>query len=605
MHDRIAARSLIPIAVFTFISLSPAPPAADSAAPPPPLELPDDRPGEPARPVPGAPPSAPVRFGSFAAHQVNVGPGGANIPGDAANEPSIAVNPLEPNKMAIGWRQFDTVSSDFRQAGRAFSSDGGRTWTFPGVLTPGVFRSDPVLTYDRDGTFYYSSLKGDFLVDVFTSTDNGASWLPPAPAFGGDKQWITVDRTNGLGSGNVYQTWSTAGSCCGNRIFTRSIDGAQSFQTPVTIPNTPVWGTLDVAPDGTLFTAGSAFGSPFYVARSANARDPQATPSFQVVTVDLGGSLGRSTGPNPGGLLGQLWIAVDPSSGPAAGWVYLLGSIDPPGTGDPLDVHFARSTDGGVSWSQWVRVNDDPASPNNWQWFATMSMAPTGRIDVVWNDTRDTGLANWSALYYSSSTDGGATWSANQRISEFWDSHIGWPQQNKIGDYYHMVSDAVGAHLAWAATFNNEQDVYYTRIGDYDCNVNGVPDSLDIAGGTSPDANLNGIPDECEETTAVAENGIRDAGLSLRLHPGAPNPFNPETTIRFELGVPAARVRLAVYDAAGRLVRTLFDGAAGAGPQSVTWDGRDEMGRRLASGVYYCELATEGSRTTQAMVMLK
>jgi len=64
-------------------------------------------------------------------------------------------------------------------------------------------------------------------------------------------------------------------------------------------------------------------------------------------------------------------------------------------------------------------------------------------------------------------------------------------------------------------------------------------------------------------------------------------------------------VRLAVYDAAGRLVRTLLDGAAGAGPQAVTWDGRDEMGRRLASGVYNCELAAEGARTTQAMVMLE
>ncbi len=252
-----------------------------------------------------------------------------------------------------------------------------------------------------------------------------------------------------------------------------------------------------------------------------------------------------------------------------------------------------------------MRVNDDPASPNNWQWFATMSVAPTGRIDAVWNDTRDTGLANWSALYYASSTDGGATWSANERISEYWDSHIGWPQQNKIGDYYHMVSDRVGAHLAWAATFNNEQDVYYMRIGDYDCNVNGVPDSLDIAGGTSRDSNLNGIPDECEATTAVAESGAAAAGLALQLHPIAPNPFNPETTIRFEAGVPATPVRLGVYDAAGRLVRTLFAGPAGAGPQAMTWDGRDEAGRRLASGVYYCELAAEGARTTRAMVMLK
>jgi len=77
--------------------------------------------------------------------QVNVDGNGGNIIGDAANEPSIAVSPVDRTKIAIGWRQFDTITSNFRQAGRGYSTDGGRTWTFPGVLEPGVFRSDPVL----------------------------------------------------------------------------------------------------------------------------------------------------------------------------------------------------------------------------------------------------------------------------------------------------------------------------------------------------------------------------------------------------------------------------------------------------------------------------
>ncbi len=77
---------------------------------------------------------------------------------------------------------------------------------------------------------------------------------------------------------------------------------------------------------------------------------------------------------------------------PAAGSTSWRRS-NPAGT-DPLDVHFARSTDGGVTLGPWVRVNDDPSAPNNWQWFATMSVAPNGRIDAVWNDTRDTGVVN-------------------------------------------------------------------------------------------------------------------------------------------------------------------------------------------------------------------
>src|SRR5688572_9326201 len=76
------------------------------------------------RTAPGA--SAPIQFGPYTIHQVNVAANGANILGDAANEPSIAVDPTDPDVMAIAWRQFDTIASNFRQAGRGYSRDGGR-----------------------------------------------------------------------------------------------------------------------------------------------------------------------------------------------------------------------------------------------------------------------------------------------------------------------------------------------------------------------------------------------------------------------------------------------------------------------------------------------
>ena len=75
-----------------------------------------------------AAPSPHVRAdGAGASVQVNVDAAGMNILGDAANEPSIAIDPTAPNRITIGWRQFDTVSSNFRQAGVAWSNDGGRT----------------------------------------------------------------------------------------------------------------------------------------------------------------------------------------------------------------------------------------------------------------------------------------------------------------------------------------------------------------------------------------------------------------------------------------------------------------------------------------------
>jgi hypothetical protein len=85
------------------------------------------------------------QFGSFVSYQVNVDANGNNIVGDAANEPSISVDPTDGNKVAIGWRQFDTINSDFRQAGYGYTTDRGIHWIFTAVLQPGVFRGDLVL----------------------------------------------------------------------------------------------------------------------------------------------------------------------------------------------------------------------------------------------------------------------------------------------------------------------------------------------------------------------------------------------------------------------------------------------------------------------------
>src|SRR3982751_6197287 len=115
-------------------------------------------------------------YGSFISYQANVDAQGNNIVGDAANEPSIAVDPTDGNKMTIGWRQFNSVQSDFRQGGWGYTTDAGVTWTFPGVLEPGVFRSDPVTHSDEIGTFFYLSLLGDnFCDDVWRSTNGGQS----------------------------------------------------------------------------------------------------------------------------------------------------------------------------------------------------------------------------------------------------------------------------------------------------------------------------------------------------------------------------------------------------------------------------------------------
>ncbi len=178
--------------------------------------------------------------------------------------------------------------------------------------------------------------------------------------------------------------------------------------------------------------------------------------------------------PNPRGLLGQPWILIAPDDPET---IYLLCSVNPP-SADPLDVHFVRSVDGGVTWSEPVHVNDEAGS-DAWQWFGTMSVAPNGRIDVIWNDTRNDAsnpTPTTSELFYAFSKNGGVSWSSNLAVSPPFKHFDGYPNQDKLGDYYHMISEDLVAHVAYAATFNqqagggfgqlvvHEQDVYYLAI---------------------------------------------------------------------------------------------------------------------------------------------
>src|ERR1700756_249755 len=198
------------------------------------------------------------QFGSFTSIQVNVDASGNNILGDAANESSITVDPTDHNRMAIGWRQFNSVMSDFRQGGWGFTTDAGMTWTFPGVLENNVFRSDPVLKSDDLGNFFYLSLLETFCDNMYGSLDFGQTWTrlqPDGDAGGGDKQWFTIDKTGGPGHGFQYQAWSTAAPCSFGQ-FSRSTDGGVTWMSPINIPDAPVWGTLDVDTNGNLFIGG-------------------------------------------------------------------------------------------------------------------------------------------------------------------------------------------------------------------------------------------------------------------------------------------------------------------------------------------------------------
>ena len=411
------------------------------------------------------------QFGVFTSYQANVDASGNNILGDAANEPAIAVDPTDSNKMTIGWRQFDSIQSDFRQGGWGYTTDAGVHWTFPGVLEPGVFRSDPVTHSDEIGTFFYLSLLGDnFCDDVWRSTNGGQSWLQGGPGHGGDKEWFTIDKTGGPGHGFQYQFWSGFFPCDSGE-FSRSTDGGLTWMSPINVPNDTDTGALDVDTNGNLFIGGSDFSGQFRCLRSSNAQIGNQTPTFdQNTLVNLGGFLIQG-GINGIGLCGQTFIAIDRSETATNNNIYMLASVVPNGQ-STTEVMLAGSTDGGVTFSAPVRINDDANHQSKWHYFGTLSVAPTGRIDVVWYDTRNAANNIDSQLFYSYSTDAGLTWAPNIAVSDAFNPQAGFPQNPKIGDYITIVSDNTGGNVAYAATFNvnpnavggHEQDVYYVRV---------------------------------------------------------------------------------------------------------------------------------------------
>src|SRR5438105_490014 len=416
------------------------------------------------------------QFGALASFQANVDANGNNILGDAANECSISVDPTNGSKMTIAWRQFNDVTSNFRQGGWGYTTNGGTSWTFPGVLQNGIFRSDPVTNSNEIEQFFYLSLQSDvnlsfFCDDLWRSTNGGQSWVEQSPdrgAGGGDKQWFTIDKTSGPGHGFQYQSDDGINCSGGGVEFQRSTNGGVTWQNPIVVPHGPVYGTLDVDTNGNLFIGEE--GSTFYCVRSSNAQIGTQTPTFDRSTaVNMGGFIG-SGGINPAGLDGMVFLAVDRSGTATNNNIYMLASVVPSGR-STTDVMFVRSTDGGLTFSAPLRINDDPVNPSKWHWFGTIGVAPNGRLDSVWYDTRNAANNTDSQLFYSFSTDGGVTWAPNVQVSNTFNPFEGYPNQSKIGDYITIVSDGTGGNVAYSATFNfnparnqHEEDVYYVRV---------------------------------------------------------------------------------------------------------------------------------------------
>jgi len=372
---------------------------------------------------------------------------------------------------------------------------------------------------------------------VFKSADGGVTWSDPVYQFLGDKNWMVIDKTSGTSQGNIYSIWRRAGSSHPDpeytpTYFVRSTDDGVSYQEPdAALPATNLgFGRIAVGPNGEVYLSGveenvigsnsiGIFRTGHFFLKSLDAKDSADSPTFAAQQVDMGGKviwLYTPDGPNPLGADGDVQIAADISNGPMRGNIYMFAYVHPYSWvegDDAMNVNFIRSEDGGDTWSAPMRINDDVLSAHSFQYFPMLGVASNSRIDAVWYDTRNGSLTppyRMSQLFYSYSWDGGKTWSENKAVTPVFNTHLPYrtvngqeQQSDKMGDYTHLVSDANGAHIAYTATFNGEQDVYYLNVFP-DCNNNAISDVVDLTQG-SQDADSNHIPDECEITVIVGD----------------------------------------------------------------------------------------------------
>jgi len=107
-----------------------------------------------------------------------------------------------------------------------------------------------------------------------------------------------------------------------------------------------------------------------------------------------------------------------------------------------------------------------------------------------------------------------------------------------------------------------------------------------------------------EAPNALIQDGSMVLPKQMVLYANFPNPFNPSTTIRFDLAETGV-VDLYIFDLTGRRIATLIDGSLAAGSHQISWNGRDVSGISVASGIYIYRLQSMGRVMSRKLTLLR
>ena len=414
----------------------------------------------------------------------------------ARETPGLAVHPSNP-------RHIVEVDLDVRNEECTYrtSFDGGRTWRGGRLRVPRGFEQPPCYPLDIQNhppiwgsvvfgsrqdvytTFSTERRDGGTSTMVARSSDGGRTFKtavealagPPEAGSGYNRPWVAVVRRR---AGDTIYVFAMRQKDNPDSPFpitqalvvARSTNRGETFGAPVEVSapgeaGVGQTGRPGVGPDGTLYIPwrGGGFFAPVGALRVARSTDG-------------GNTWSQKTLAQLRGLKQPIEMAVHQ----ATGAVYMVYQANVLGDND---VFLVRSTDRGATWSDPIRVNDDPRGNGVGQITPSVSVAPGGRVDVTWNDQRHRypqagptahGLpaaVPGEDVYYAYSTDGGQSFSRNRRLTDRTiNRDVG--VRIELAANYPPRSVPLGRNrilVAWGDSRegnvdNDNQDVYLTQL---------------------------------------------------------------------------------------------------------------------------------------------
>lgn len=366
-----------------------------------------------------------------------------------------------------------------------YTTNGGVSW---GSTTVPSNNGDPVFACDDAGNFYLAYLHSTG-VRIQKSTNGGQSWnsaVQIVTNVSSDKEWIACDQTNGTYKNNIYMAYFNATSGNQKVDFHRSTNNGASWSTANVLASTV---STNPGPNIVVDWTGKVY---VFITTSGGAVYRTSTDGGATFgsTISAAGYIepgvynsttGRYLVKNNIRTNGHPQAATDLSNGPYKGYTYIAYAGNPPGP-DVANVYCARTTNGGVSFEYAVLVNDDGTFTD--QWMPDISVDDAGRVWVFWFDSRNDQTNNLMTEFYGAvSTDGGATFSPNFKISN--QNFNPYSIYENQGDHYY-IGDYVGMS-GRTFTFpvysgqNNSRNDYTAYLPDYGVSFAKSTDNLTVS----------------------------------------------------------------------------------------------------------------------------